>query len=99
MSNATIETTKRYELENVGVREDNWKLTEDPDGGWVKFEDMVAIVAKYKKDAERYLWLNQKYDMLLRIGESDADYSKQTVALKCGDVLDKWIDARIAEEK
>lgn len=62
MNNPTIETIDRYELADVGRVESVPVMAKDPDGSYVRFEDMVAVVAKYKKDAERYRWLRANYD-------------------------------------
>lgn len=60
---------------------------------------MVDGVGTIHADAARYRWLNKKYDLLLRIGVMDNEYSKQTVALKCGPELDRWIDQHIEQER
>lgn len=47
-----------------------------------------------RKDAARYRWLNAQDNFLAYIQQPDG--TKQ-YRLKCGEPLDMWIDARIAE--
>jgi hypothetical protein len=35
-------------------------MERDPDGRYVAFDDLVAVVAKYKLDAERYRWFRDQ---------------------------------------
>ena len=49
------------------------------------------------KDAERYRWLNKQHNMLMYI--EGMDEMRNNVRLRCGEPLDKWIDARIEEER
>jgi hypothetical protein len=43
----TMNTIKRYELEDVGLRDvSHYVMSEDPDGEYVKFEDAARIVAR-----------------------------------------------------
>ena len=37
---------KRYELENIGVRDDNFAMMENADGDFVKFEDVEVLLAE-----------------------------------------------------
>lgn len=53
----TIETIERLEHADWGNQGSGMEA--DTDGRYVRYEDMVAIVAKYKHDAERYRFLRE----------------------------------------
>lgn len=48
-------------------------------------------------DAARYRWINKKHNFVMHI--EDNDFRRQHMNLRCGEPLDTWIDARIAEER
>jgi hypothetical protein len=53
------------------------------------------------QDAERYRWLNGKFDMLLELGnvKITGHGRYERVRLKCGEALDRWIDQHIEAER
>lgn len=91
-----VETIERYELEDVGRIESVPVMAKDPDGRYVLYEDMVALVAKYKQDAERYRHITANVidwpeDGTTRWMIVDQFYEGPTLA--------EAIDASIAESK
>jgi hypothetical protein len=60
-----------------------------------KSDTITLSITEYeqlKKDAERYRWLNSQYDLLAHVKENNGI---KHYALKCGEALDNYIDARI----
>jgi hypothetical protein len=51
---------KRYDLENVGGYTEYREMREDPDGEWVRFDDMekVLVVLKVMLGYVAYDWTN-----------------------------------------
>lgn len=49
-SRITINTIERWEMENIGVRDDNFRMMPDPDGEFVKYEDAVRLVEALRSE-------------------------------------------------
>lgn len=60
--------------------------------GWQAEEDAV------NRDAARYRWLNKADNFIIEIEEIRDGLPYKHRRLKCGAVLDKWIDALIKQE-
>lgn len=56
----------------------------------------ALALAADQKDAERYRWLNAQDNFMAYIEHPDGT---KTYRLKCGDVLDSWIDAALAARR
>ena len=65
--------------------------------------ELSSPSATADKDAERYRWLNSKFELLLSVRENveiaGGLPNRDRVYLRCGEPLDKWIDAQLEESR
>ena len=57
---------------------------------------VVDAPATDYRDAARYRWINKQHNFVMHVEGND--FKRQHMNLRCGEPLDTWIDARIAEE-
>ncbi len=62
----------------------------------VAIKEVRAEASGAPQDAVRYRWLNNQHNFMIYIENEHA--LRTNMRLRCGEPLDKWIDARIEEE-
>lgn len=60
-------------------------------------ESAERALEEYRQDSARYRWLNNQHNFLIYI--EDQEQTRTNVHLRCGQLLDTWIDAALARQE
>ena len=91
--------TDQLKRELAEARQFNQTLVDANEEYIERAEKAKESCRELEADARRYRWLNSQDHFMIYIAHSFANKDikgEKSYRLKCGEVLDSWIDARIA---